>query len=491
MIVMKFGGSSVESGSAIRRVAAIVEDHIARNPVVVVSAMGKTTSRLLELAEEAARAHEHFVSQHLEELQDYHFDAAADAVSGEPPQRLEASLKRHFRDLRTLLSEIAEEGRDLTPALRDEIASYGERMSSEVMAGSLESAGIPSVHLDARRVILTDDRHTQATPLYWETYAKLRRAPELHSGRVAVMGGFIAASASGATTTLGRGGSDLSASIVGAGISAEEIQIWTDVDGMLTTDPRIGGGFYRLRSISYEEAAEMARSGAKVLHPDSVMPAIRQRIPIVIRNSRNPANEGTRIGAGAAGSGMVKSIACRQDTMVLEIPPKNKGELELDTQAVEQLCGGNGMSPEWIGRQGGAAFLALRGSVTPDQAWMLFDGCVQVRIHPRSAVLTLVGDQVASASGVCERVKDALKQIPAMILSAPQSPHAIVVVVPQSELSQSAALLHREFFSRPDPSLFAPCRAEAADRRVKAPATESRAMPAPSPELRLVLELGR
>jgi aspartate kinase len=491
MIVMKFGGSSVESGAAIRRVAAIVKDHLPRNPVVVVSAMGKTTSRLLDLAPEAARARTYFVSKHLGELQDYHFDAAADAVSGEPLERLESSLKRHFRDLYTLLSEIAEEGRELTPAVLDEIAAYGERMSSEVMAAALVNAGVPSVHVDARRVILTDGRHTQAAPLYWETYARLRRLRELYSDRVAVMGGFIGATAAGATTTLGRGGSDLTASIVGAGISAEEIQIWTDVDGMLTTDPRIGGDFYRVRSISYAEATEMARSGAKVLHPDSVMPAIRQHIPITIRNSKNPANQGTRIVPGASGSGMVKSIACRQNRMVLEIRPEGAGEMELNTQALEQICDRHGMSPEWIGRQGSTAYLAVRGDTSPDQVRAPFEGCVQVRIHPDSAVLTLVGDRVTSAPDVCPRVRHALKQIPVMVMSAPQSDHAMVVVVPQSELSRSAALLHREFFAQPDPSLFAPCRAEAAAHRENPPATEARALPAPSRRLRLLLNLGR
>jgi aspartate kinase len=123
MIVMKFGGSSLESGSAIRRVAAIVKDHLQRNPIVVVSAMGKTTNKLLNLAHEAARGHTYFVSQKLAELQDDHFDGAAGAVWGEPLERLESSLNRHFRDLRVLLSEIAEEGRGLTPALLDEIAA--------------------------------------------------------------------------------------------------------------------------------------------------------------------------------------------------------------------------------------------------------------------------------------------------------------------------------------------------------------------------------
>jgi aspartate kinase len=491
MIVMKFGGSSVESGPAIRRVAAIVKDHLPRNPVVVVSAMGKTTGRLLDLAPEAARAHKYFVSKHLAELQDYHFNEAADAVSGRPLERLESNLKRHFRDLYTLLSEIAEDGRHVTPAVLDEIAAYGERMSSEILAAALECAGVPSVHVDARRLILTDDRHTQATPLYWETYAKLRRCREIYSGRVAVMGGFIGATAAGVTTTLGRGGSDLSASIVGAGISAEEIQIWTDVDGMLTADPRIGGDFYRVRSISYPEATEMARSGAKVLHPDSVMPAIRQHIPIAIRNSKNPANEGTRIVPGPSGSGMVKSIACRQDRMVLEIRPEGAGNFELSTQALEQVCDPRGTPPEWIGRQGDAVFLAVPEGAAPGQMRTPLEGCVQVRIHPRSAVLTLVGDRVASAPDVCARVRNALKHVPAMVLSAPQSDHAVVVVLPQSELSKSAALLHREFFAQPDPSLFAPCRVEAANQTDDPRAIPQRAVEAPSRKLRLLLELGR
>ena len=181
-----------------------------------------------------------------------------------------------------------DEGREVTPALLDEIASFGQRMSSQIVAAALEIGGVPSVHLDARQLILTDSRHTHATPLYWESYANWREIPYLGDGRVAVMGGFIGATKDGVTTTLGRGGSDLTASIVGAGISADEIQIWTDVDGMLTCDPRVFQGGYRLRSLSYQEAAALAGSGAKVLHPDTVTPAIRQRIPLVIRNSRRP-----------------------------------------------------------------------------------------------------------------------------------------------------------------------------------------------------------
>lgn len=270
MIVMKFGGTSVESSDAIARLVGTVKSHLAQRPVVVVSAPGKTTNRLLEFAEHARRGELYLGSKCLNELQDYHFEVAGQVADGEALHRLETSLQRSFRDLRVILSEVTDEGRKVTPALLDEIASFGERMSSEIVAAALESGGVPSVHLDARQMILTDSRHTNATPLYWESYANLRRViPYLSDGRVPVMGGFIGSTKDGVTTTLGRGGSDLTASIVGAGIGADEIQIWTDVDGMLTCDPRVFQEGYCLRALSYQEAAALAGAGAKVLHPDA------------------------------------------------------------------------------------------------------------------------------------------------------------------------------------------------------------------------------
>jgi len=192
MIVMKFGGTSVESGEAIERLTGIVNSHLEQQPIVVVSAMGKTTNKLLEFAERARRGDHFLGSRCLDELHDYHSEVAGQVTNGEALHRLEISLQRSFRDLRVIGSEVADEGREVTPALLDELASFGERMSSEIVAAALESRGVPSVHLDARQVILTDNRHTQATPLYWESYAKLRRViPYLSDGRVVVMGGLL------------------------------------------------------------------------------------------------------------------------------------------------------------------------------------------------------------------------------------------------------------------------------------------------------------
>jgi aspartate kinase len=466
MIVMKFGGTSVESSDAIARLVQTVNSQLARRPVVVVSALGKTTNRLLEFAEHARRGELYLGSKCLNELQDYHFEVAGQIANGEAAansevlQQLEASLQRSFRDLRVILSEVVDEGREVTLGLLDEIASFGERMSSEIVAAALEIGGVPSVHLDARQLILTDNRHTHASPLYWESYAKLRRAISyLRDGRVVVMGGFIGSTKDGLTTTLGRGGSDLTASIVGAGISAEEIQIWTDVDGMLTCDPRVFQGGYRLRSLSYQEAAALAGSGAKVLHPDTVTPALRQRIPLVIRNSRRPAAEGTRIIPSVPQcSNPVKAIACKPDLTILEIRPRDERDPAELAAALGEMCGRYGMPAEFLCQNEGTIFLAFKSSTRYQNLPIEVAGCVEVRLHTQSSILTLVGEGIDGTPEVSARSLAALKPIPATTLSGSGSKLAVSLMVPTTELRRSVEMLHREFFQQIDPLVFAECQ---------------------------------
>jgi aspartate kinase len=462
MIVMKFGGTSLESSDAIARLVGTVNSHLAQRPVVVVSALGKTTNRLLEFAEHARRGELYIGSKCLTELQDYHFEVAGQVANGEGLHSLETSLQRSFRDLRVILSEVADEGRKVTLALLDEIASFGERMSSQIVAAALESGGFPSVHLDARQLILTDGRHTHASPLYWECYANLRRViPYLSDGAVAVLGGFIGSTKDGVTTTLGRGGSDLTASIVGVGILADEIQIWTDVDGMLTCDPRVFQGGYRLRSLSYQEAAALAGSGAKVLHPDAVTPAIRQRIPLVIRNSRSPAVEGTRIVPTVPPcSNPVKAIACKPDLAVLEIRSKDERDPAELAAALREMCGRYGMPAEFLCQNEGTIFLALKSTTHYRDLPIELAGCVEVRLHTRSAILTLVGEGIDGTSEIVARSVATLKQIPVTILSSTRSKLAVSLIVPETEMQRSVEMLHREFFKQIDPVVFAECRSQ-------------------------------
>jgi aspartate kinase len=306
---MKFGGSSVESAGAIERVAKIVKANYEARPAVVVSAIGKTTDRLLHIAEYAANGDALAAWRKLLALQADHLQIAARLGV-----RLEPEIQRLFGELRGDVLEIARLGR-VTPELWDAVAGFGERLSSLIVAGALEQAGLPVKHMDSRKLIVTDGRHTSAAPLTIETYAKVRRAiPCANRELVPVLGGFIGATEDGTPTTLGRGGSDFTAALIGAAINAREIQIWTDVDGMLTCDPRVVEGGRCLRTITYAEAECMARLGAKVLHPETVAPARKQRVPLSIRNSRNPGHPGTRIVDSVEGvECIVKSIAAQPE----------------------------------------------------------------------------------------------------------------------------------------------------------------------------------
>ncbi len=249
MIVMKFGGSSVESAKAIQRVASIVRASAGSHPVVVVSAMGKTTDRLVALARLSAEGNLQMARGEMARLRQFHRGEAAQLTSGGEAIRLDRDICTLFDELERILWNVAEWGL-LTLMLSDEILSFGERLSSIIVTAGFRHAGVDALHLDARLVIVTDGRHTQAQPLMIESRAVLRR--RVSKEQVTVMGGFIGATEGGTTTTLGRGGSDLTASIAGDALAANEIQIWTDVDGMLTCDPRIvsGGHCLRLSSIS-------------------------------------------------------------------------------------------------------------------------------------------------------------------------------------------------------------------------------------------------
>jgi aspartate kinase len=448
MIVMKFGGSSLESAPAIRRVTGIVKSRIASNPVVVVSALGKTTDRLVAVASEAERGHSYLAWKGLKDLREFHAGIAAEVARGESLDWLDHSLHRHCNRLHQILVSMEDGETRLTPALQDTILSYGEILSSETMAAALQCAGVPSLHLDSRQLIVTDEQFTRAAPLYWETYAKLRRTIPLQT-RVVVMGGFIGATESGATTTLGRGGSDLTASLVGAGICAEEIQIWTDVDGMLTCDPKLFEAPYRIKSISYGEAAAMAQAGAKVLHPDTIAPAIRQRVPISIRNSRRPEVEGTVIASSVEPCGSpVKSIAVKQGVTVLEM--RSPGGAGVSVENLQQLCERQGISRELLAGAEGAVYLGVKSGERYDRLRLDMNGCVQVRLHPERAILTLVGPSEPGAD-LASRVLAALRNPEAFAIGGP----SLTVVVPQRDLRKSVAALHRELFAQVDRGVFA------------------------------------
>src|ERR1017187_10562762 len=244
MIVMKFGGSSVESASAIEDVAEIVRSRRRERPVVVVSAMAKTTDRLIEMAEAAAAGRRVKAMRLFDVLWDFH--------DREGPG-MDHVLDPIFHELSELLQGLSILG-EMSPRARDAVMSYGERISSLIVTELFKRFGLAAAHLDSRRCVKTDGSHTAAQPLPIPTRQLLRKfaGPLLAAGKIPVMGGFIASTQSGVTTTLGRGGSDYSASIIGAALDAKRIEIWTDVDGVLTADPRVFPGAKPVPQISFE-----------------------------------------------------------------------------------------------------------------------------------------------------------------------------------------------------------------------------------------------
>lgn len=448
MIVMKFGGTSVESAEAIERVAGIVRERLARNPVVVVSAMGKTTNKLLAIAAAAVGGELHKALTLLDELRAFHLKEATGLG-------LDGEIAAHFQELADLAKGLAVMG-EMTPRATDAVSALGERLSSLVVAARFRQLGIAAQHVDSRTVIVTDRRHTQAAPIFAETYQRLAATiPPIAAKQVVVMGGFIASTEDGVTSTLGRGGSDYTASIVGAGIGAEEIQIWTDVDGMLTADPTIMKGGHRVKHCSFAEAAELAYFGAKVLHPATVLPAIEKNIPVRILNSRRPHVEGTLITAEAPKStNLIRSIACKKNITVVTIVSSrmlgahgflrrifevfDRHETPVDMLATSEVSVS-------LTIDNPRALAAIRKDV---------EEFAEISVEENQAILCMVGDNIRYTPGVAARAFGALKDINIRMISQGASELNISVVVAAEDLTHAVESLHREFFTNPDPAVF-------------------------------------
>jgi aspartate kinase len=345
---------------------------------------------------------------------------------------------------------------ELTPRSWDAIASYGERLSSRVLELALRRFGMDSAHVDSRSVVVTDQRHTQAAPLSFETYSRLSTViPRMAERRVVVMGGFIGATEDGVTTTLGRGGSDYTASLVGAGIGAEEIQIWTDVDGMLTADPNLAPEARRVRIISFDEAAELAYFGAKVLHPATVLPAIERNIPVLILNSRRPQVEGTRIVAEPVPcANPFKSIASKRNITVMTIQSTRMLMAYGFLKRIFEVFDRYETPVDML------ATSEVSVSLTIDNTGRLRDiledlrQFSQVVVEEDQAIVCLVGDNVRATAGLAARVFGALARLKVRLISQGGSQLNLGLVVAQQDLEEAVRGLHREFFSDLDPAVF-------------------------------------
>jgi aspartate kinase len=439
-IVMKFGGSSVDAAESIGRVVEIVHGQRSR-PVVVVSAMAKTTRKLLEAADAAAAGDLPTAWAIFEELLDYHGRVAHEAVPPQDHPALEAMLETRFGELRQTLERIAAEGR-VTPRLADEVASYGELVSSAILALALEAPWI-----DCRQVMITDDQFTRARPVYEETEPRLREAllPHLDEGRTPVLGGYVGSTRDGVTTTLGKEGSDFSAAIVGAALGAEEVQILTDVDGLMTADPRIVESARRIRALSFAEALELACSGAKKPHWGTLGPASRADVPIRILSSLHlHAGEGTLIGRRNAGAPGIKSIACKPGIHQLAVRPAGpEGFLD----RVFEVCERFRPALLVLAADEEGAGLSLDRADRLSEILEAFAGFAAVAVGRGRTVVTLVSEDLSASPELAERILETAGcWEPRLVLRGVAAP-CVRCLVEERDAEGVVAELHRRVFS--------------------------------------------
>ncbi len=455
MIVMKFGGTSVESKEAIARLITIVRQHEQRRPVVVVSAMGKTTNKLLQAATEAAAGRREQALTIVDEMRAHHLTHGL-AVAGSYAAELDRFIRTHFDWLDDLIRGLSVVG-ELSARSTDAIASVGERLSSMIVSFALRAAGVPSSHTDARRVIYTDHRFTQAQVLFEETYAVLHAVVRpVAEQQVVVLGGFIGGTADGQTTTLGRGGSDYSAAIVGAGIGAEEIQIWTDVDGMLTADPRIIPGGHRVKCMTFAEAAELAYFGAKVLHPATVLPAVEKNIPVLILNSRRPDVGGTRITATPVSSrNPVKSISCKHGISIVSIHSTRMLMAHGFLRRIFEIFDRHGTSVDMVSTSEVSVSLTVDDPGHLDAIQEELGEFAEVTVEPQHAIVCLVGENIRHTPGIAGRAFGVLARQNIRMISQGASLLNLGFVIAETELVAAVTALHGEFFSDLDPAVFA------------------------------------
>ena len=458
IVVMKFGGTSVEDAVAMKRTASIVRGRRERGlkPVVVVSAMAKVTDQLIAAAAAAGRDDRDEALTISAKLRERHLSTAAELVHGEQLVDVLSLLHHDFDALDDLLRGIAAVG-ELTARTNDLVVSFGERMSSRMVAAAFQELGLNGVHIDARTCIVTDSHYGKAVPQEAEIETRLvaNVLPLIEAGQTPVMGGFIGSNEQGITTTLGRGGSDYTAALVGGGLHAGAIEIWTDVNGIMTTDPRICPDALRVKTISFEEAAELAYFGAKVLHPATILPAVQKSIPVWVLNSRNAANEGTKITAVAPHcSSPFKSIAAKKKLTIIDIVASRMLMAHGFLKAVFDVFDKYHCAIDMVSTS------EVSISVTVDSNEQLPAICdelskiADVKYEGRKALVCMVGEDIRGHNGIAGRVFSAISHVNVRMISQGASEINMSFMIEEEDVEEAIRSLHKAFFTNPDETVF-------------------------------------
>lgn len=449
MIVMKFGGTSVQDSGAINRIINIVKSRVARKPVMVSSATAKTTDTLLLCCKSASEENYERACEIIRQIKERHLKISDDLISNQNKlEELKTKIKDLLDGLRDiikgiyLLSELSE--RSIAKVL-----SHGELLSTLILTYALNEKGVKAEYVDARSFMFTNNEFSNAEPLFDIITQKTGEIlnPVLKSGKVAVTQGFIANTIDGITTTFSRGGSDYSASIIGMAMNAEEVEIWTDVDGILTADPKIVGNTKIIKEINFKEAAELAFFGAKVLHPSTIIPAVDKNIPVRVLNSHYPEGKGTLIKKATRESDfLIKSITSKKEISVLNIySPKMllaHGFLKKIFEVFDKFR----TSVDVITTSEVNVSLTLDNDENLKDIINELSQFSEVNVEKDKSLVCIVGSNLKYIPGIAKKVFQVLGEYNITMISQGASIINISFVVDKEALNNVIKTLHKEFF---------------------------------------------
>ena len=459
LVVMKFGGTSVEDPAAIHRTAAIVAGRVAmgKSPVVVVSALAKVTDQLLRAAAAASQGDRMGALAISSRLRSRHRDTAAGLLKDTAGcAELGKLIDEKFDGLDEILRGLSAI-RELTPRISDLIVSHGERISSRIVAAAFKERGVDAAHADAREIIITDSEFQKAAPQsdIIEKRAAEKLLPLLRDGKVPVMGGFIASNEAGLTTTLGRGGSDYTGALVGGALNAETIEIWTDVDGIMTADPRACPDALRVKVISFEEAAELAYFGAKVLHPATILPAVKKNIPVQVLNSRNPSNEGTRIISLAPHCrSPFKSIAVKKKLSIIDVVASRMLMTHGYLSEIFAIFDKHKCPVDMVSTSEVSVSLTVDSNSSLPEIAADLSKLADVKYEGKKALVCLVGEDIRGKNGMAAQVFNAVRHINVRMISQGASEINMSFMIEEDDAEEAVRSLHAAFFQDPDPAIF-------------------------------------
>jgi aspartate kinase len=453
VIVMKFGGTSVENAEAIRRLTEIVRKEIERKPLVLVSACSGVTNQLLKIGALASEGQAPEALELIAAIASRHKKIIADLFEADDVQLLSNTVALFAEELGALVNGVSVLG-ELTPRSLDTFASYGERLSSFIIHHYFRKSQLHSVLVDARTFMITNANFTEAAPQFDIVEHKLRDlvVPALDKGNIVMTQGFIGSTPQGITTTIGRGGSDYSAAIIGALINAEEIQIWTDVDGILSSDPSVVKNAKKIRVMSFNEAAELAYFGARVLHPETIRPAVEKNIPVRVLNSRRPEYGGTLIVAHPMTQKqcVVKSIAYKEGITLISIVSTRMFMAHGFLENVFDVFHKYRTVVHTVATSEVSISATIDNVTSLDRIVTDLSEFSTVTVSSAKAIVCVVGDNLRSSPGMAARMLNAIPAININMISQGASEINLSFVVDEEKVDEVVQRLHAELFADAD-----------------------------------------